>query len=303
MPDEVSKEPFRGQSRSDNERSRSNGEMRDDRFVGGQDLTEWGTLPGRFLVRWMHWISSLLGPHAALILTLVAGALIAVLLTVASAEIYEAVTEGDGVATLDHPILDAARSMRSPWVDTAVTGYTNIGGPIGMPILALLTLGILSVRRRSWTPAIVITTAAAGSLLMTVAGKQFIGRSRPPLTEAVPPFEYSASFPSGHSLNAVVIAGVVAYLLILRQATRRARILTVAAAAVFAVTMGLSRVYLGHHWFTDVLVAWTLGVAWLALVVTAHRLYLTARQRGIGHATDDRHSGRAEKAPPGPEHQ
>lgn len=254
----------------------------DERFVGGRDLTRWTTPQGKLLARWMDRISSMLGPHAALILTLAVGAMVAVLLTVASTEIYEAVTEGDGVAELDRPALDAAESLRSPWLNTAVTAFTNIGGPIGMPILAVLVLVILTFRRRSWTPAIVMITAAGGSLLMTVVAKQFIGRARPALADAVPPFESSASFPSGHSLNAVVIAGVVAYLLMLRQTRRRSRFLTGGAAVLFALTMGLSRVYLGHHWFTDVLVAWTLGVAWLALVITAHRLYLTVWYRREG---------------------
>ncbi len=72
----------------------------------------------------------------------------------------------------------------------------------------------------------------------------------------------------------------MADLLVLRQRARLSRVLTIAAAAVFATTMALSRVYLGHRWFTDVLVAQTLGAAWLALVITAHRLHLTVRHRG-----------------------
>jgi undecaprenyl-diphosphatase len=96
-----------------------------------------------------------------------------------------------------------------------------------------------------------------------------IGRTRPALTDAIPPYEHSASFPSGHALNSVVIAGVVAYLVILRLKSPRSRLLTVILAAAFALTMGLSRVYLGHHWLTDVLAAWALGAAWLALWTTA----------------------------------
>jgi membrane-associated phospholipid phosphatase len=254
-----------------------------DRFVGSQDLTHWKTPFGRVLARLFQRVSRWLGPHAVLVLTLLVGATAAVTLTAVTGEVYEAVVEADGVAVLDHPLLQTAIGLRTPELDTAVTGFTNLAGTVGMPILAVLAMLALSLTRRSWMPVLLIAAAAGGSLLMTVAGKQLTGRARPPLVDAVPPYEYSASFPSGHSLNSIVIAGIVAYLLVLRQRTLRARVLTVLAAAVFALAVGLSRVFLGHHWFTDVLGAWTLGLAWLAVVITAHRLYLTVRRRGTQH--------------------
>lgn len=272
------------------------GEVQQDRFVGGNDLTRWNTRLGRFLAFVVGNVSRILGPHAALILTLAIGAALAVSLTAVFAQVYEAVVDADGVAGLDHPVLAAAKTVRSPALDVVATAYTDIGGTIGMPILALIVTMVLAVRRRSWTPVILIVIAAAGSLLMTIAGKSLIGRTRPQLADAVPPFEYSASFPSGHSLNSVVIAGIVAYLIILRLQSPRARVITALLAGLFALTIGLSRVYLGHHWLTDVLAAWALGAAWLALVITAHRLYLTARTHHVGTPAINARKGTPEDA-------
>lgn len=254
------------------------GELRQDTSIGGKDLTRWDSRAGRSLVGAVRRISQVLGPHGALILTLLVGAVISAALTAAFSEVYEAVVAADGVAGLDHPVLAASKDLRTPALDVAVTAFTDVGGTVGMPVLAIIIMAVLALRRRSWTPVILIITAGLGSLLMTIAGKRLVGRTRPDLSDAVPPYEHSASFPSGHSLNAVVIAGIVAYLIILRLQSNRARILTGAAAALFAVAIGLSRVFLGHHWLTDVLAAWALGAAWLAVVITAHRLYLTVRK-------------------------
>lgn len=255
------------------------GEVSQDRFVAGQDLTRWKSPIGRTLARGAEWITRLLGPYAALIITLVVGLAVALSLALAFGEVYESVTEADGVAGLDHPVLDAAKTVRSPALDVAITAYTNIGGTVGMPIIAVVIMIFLATRRKSWTPVILMLAAGLGSLLITVLGKPLFGRTRPDLADAIPPYEHSPSFPSGHSLNSLVIAGIVAYLVILRLKTLRARVITGALAAAFAITMGLSRVYLGHHWLTDVLAAWAIGISWLALVITAHRLYLTVRTR------------------------
>ncbi|MDF9752340.1 phosphatase PAP2 family protein [Arthrobacter sp. ES3-54] len=272
------------------------GEVQQDRFVGGNDLTRWDTRLGQHLALVVGRASRVLGPHATLILTLTIGAALAISLTAVFAQVYESVVEADGVAGLDHPVLATAKTVRSPALDIITTAYTDIGGTIGMPLLALAVMATLALRRRSWTPVILIVIAGTGSLLMTIAGKSLIGRTRPPLTDAVPPHEHSASFPSGHSLNAVVIAGIVAYLIILRLKSPRARIITALLAGLFAATIGLSRVYLGHHWLTDVLAAWALGAAWLALVITAHRLYLTERTHRISTPITDSRTVRATRS-------
>lgn len=238
--------------------------------------------PEEAVRRFIAWLSRRLGPHAVLWTTLAVGGLLVVGLTALASEVYESVVEADGVAALDHPVLDGAVDLRTPVLAVAVTAYTDVGGPVGMPVLAAVVMLLLSLRRRSWLPVVLIATAAAGSLAMTVAGKDLVGRNRPPLESAVPPYEYSPSFPSGHTLNATVIAGIVGYLVFLRLETRAARVLTIVAAAAFAVSMGLSRVFLGHHWLTDVMAAWFLGLAWLSLVILAHRLFLMVRAQRRG---------------------
>ncbi len=256
-----------------------------DRYIGWRDLTVWTTPVGRFGAALARRAAGWIGLYPALVVTTLVGLVAGIALTAGSAEIYEAVVDAEGVAGLDQPVLDLAVVARRPWLNTLVTAFTDLGGPVGMPILATVVTAGLAVWSRRWTPVALMAVAAGGSLLMTVVGKAFVGRTRPPLVDSVAPYETSASFPSGHSLNAVVIAGVVAYLLVPRLRRWRARMATVVAAAAFAAAMGLSRVYLGHHWLTDVLVAWTLGLAWLSAVIVTHRLYLTVRAVRPGRPT------------------
>jgi len=264
-------------------------EVRQDTRVGGFDLTSWLTPPGRWVAGRFTAVGRRLGAQPVLLLTLVVGIGVAFLMSFLVGRVYDAVTERDGIAALDVPILQLGIGLRSPALESVAAGTAYLFGPVGMPILAVAALLVLSVRRRSWTPTILIAAAGLGSLLMTIAGKDIIGRSRPLLSQAVPPYESSPSFPSGHTLNATVIAGAVAYLLWLRRHTIAARVATIVVPVLIALEVGLTRVLLGAHWFTDVLAGWLLGAAWLALVVTAHRLYLTARRNGaplrpaVGH--------------------
>ncbi|MEO5743224.1 MAG: phosphatase PAP2 family protein [Terracoccus sp.] len=274
--------------------------------IGQRDLARWDTRLGRWLVSLVTGVVRPLRPAAGraaawslgnlafVVFSVLALGVISLLVDGAQ-EVFEAVVGGNGLTAVDRPVLDAMVSVRNPTLDAVMTAFTNIGGPVGMPLLATVVVAVITLRRRRWTPVVVTVIAAAGSLLMTVVGKDLVGRARPPASLAVPPFEISPSFPSGHTLNATVLTTVVVYLLLIETTAVWQRVTSVVAGLCFVVTMGLSRVYLGHHWLTDVVAGWAVGFAWALAVITAHRLWLTLRD-------DGRHDGGQDvpRNPPAP---
>ncbi len=224
---------------------------------------------------WGRWVV----PYAALWLTMMIGGAVVVTLALLGYEVYDNVVDDAGLANLDKPALALAKDLRTPELNAFVTGFTNIGGGIGMPIVgSLLTLWLILLSR-SWRPLILVGGAAAVSITATAFGKRVVGRTRPDHAEAVPPFETSPAFPSGHTLNTTVVIGVVVYLAYLHVRRTIARVAMITAGVIFIVGMGLSRVFLGHHWMTDVIAAWLLGLAWVGVVILAHRLFHTLRHR------------------------
>lgn len=225
--------------------------------------------------RWGKWVV----PYAALWITMLIGGVVVVMLALLGAEVYDDVVDDVGLASLDKPTLSFMEQLRSPDLDSFVTGFTNIGGGVGMPILASILTAWLIWASRTWRPLILIGGAAAVSTTATTAGKKLVGRTRPDHADAVPPYETSPSFPSGHTLNTTVVIGLVVYLACLQVKRTIARVSFITAGALFIFAMGMSRVYLGHHWMTDVIIGWILGLGWVGIVVLAHRLFHVLRHR------------------------
>lgn len=216
----------------------------------------------------------------ASVVTLLVGFVACGLFAGAAADVYDAVTEADGIAVVDEPVLRAALALRTPGLSSAVTAFTDLGSTLWMTAIVVVLASLLAWRRGSADAVVLTAVTAIGSVTMTVVGKAVVGRARPPFTDAVPPFESSMSFPSGHSLNSLALIGVLTYLAWLTLRRWWTRVVVGVLAGLFVVSMGLSRVYLGHHWFTDVLGAWLLALAWLTVVVTAHRLHVRAGRAG-----------------------
>ena len=102
------------------------------------------------------------------------------------------------------------------------------------------------------------------------AAKQLFARERPSLWASIAP-EDNFSFPSGHAMGSMTLACV----LVLLAWPTRWRWWVAGAMALFVPMVGLSRVYLGVHWASDVAAGWAAGAAWAVLVwMVAHRLHL-----------------------------
>lgn len=143
---------------------------------------------------------------------------------------------------LDHWIFSFFQKDR-PFVHEA-TVFTHLGRfPILTAILAVPTTYI-SYKRRSAFPIVFFSATAATSTLVSHVLKLLAERPRPPYEFAIAPIEPTWSFPSGHTMNAALITGIFAVIIGSKY--------TYWLALAFSLLMGFSRIYLGHHWFSDV---------------------------------------------------
>jgi membrane-associated phospholipid phosphatase len=189
-----------------------------------------------------------------------------------AAWLITSIHSGTGLAQLDSPMLEWFLRVRSPDVDAAVTAFTNFNAP--MLGVGWVITTILFVVYRKWSVWVLMVMTPILSSNLTNWLKLSIARTRPPFAEAVPPYQPDFSFPSGHTLNSVAITGMLAYLAVWLARQAWVRIGAVLLALGWSVAMSTSRVYLGHHWFTDVLGAWAFGLALLTVLIALHQRVL-----------------------------
>jgi undecaprenyl-diphosphatase len=158
----------------------------------------------------------------------------------------------------DDALLLQAHALSGPTLDRFFVVVSALGYQWGVvPADIVLTLGLLVARR--WREATFAGVSLGGSALLNMATKQFFQRDRPALWESIAP-EHTFSFPSGHAMGSATLAMVV----VLLCWHTRFRWPAVALAALFALTVGASRIYLGVHYPSDILGGWAAGIAWVS---------------------------------------
>ncbi len=210
-------------------------------------------------------------------------------LAAAAAGIWIFVEIGDAVLDrqthrIDRAILLAMRSPADPgdpvgprWFEELVRDVTALGGMAVLGLIALGVVGYLLLRRRIATAILIAATTLGAQLASTILKLSF-DRPRP---ELVPPFahEYTASFPSGHAMLSAAIYLTLALQLAATHRDLLIRGYLIAVALGIVIAVGISRVYLGVHWPTDVLAGWAAGGTWALLVWAGVRLHTARRDR------------------------
>ncbi len=210
------------------------------------------------------WIRARLDAVRARDLRLV-GALLAIgLLAIVFLKIGNEISEGE-TDRIDRAILLAFRNtpsdpIGSPDVEAAIMHISALGsGAVTTLIVVIATLFFVLAGR--WRYALLMIGCAAGTLVWMSLLKGLYERPRPTaVTQLDPPG--GLSFPSGHSMISAALYLTLGVLVARALPTRRLRVFAVLTGAFLTMIIGLSRVYLGVHYPTDVLAGWTAGAAW-----------------------------------------
>jgi len=194
--------------------------------------------------------------------------------------ILDEVSEGDTRA-IDQAIILAFRVPGDPadpigpsWLEESVRDVTALGSAPTLVIAVLAVAGFLALAK-AWRVAIFTLVACGGGLVLSSVLKYAIDRPRP---ELVPHGNqiYTSSFPSGHSMMSAVVYLTLAALVGRLVEKKRLKGYTLGVAIALTLLVGISRIYLGVHWPSDVMAGWAAGAAW------ALGCWLIARWIGLG---------------------
>lgn len=179
--------------------------------------------------------------------------------------VVEDIVNNDTLVRVDRSIYEALQAIRTGWVDDVMVTITALGSAyVTVAVIAAVALWLAA--RRHWQTLAYWLAAVAFAELLVVALKYGLERRRPDTHYAsVDPY----SFPSGHAALSIVVYGFLAFLLGYHKPAWQKLALAVPAVTIPAL-VAFSRLYLGVHWFSDVIASIGLGLSWIGLLCIAY---------------------------------
>lgn len=232
---------------------------------------------GDVLYGTMRWMAGhMRGFWTALIAFLSLAFILCLAMVVAFAMLAEEVMEGD-TTRFDQAVLRWIGRRHAEGWDHVMLEFTALGNFAVLLVLGLSVSAFLWLSNHKYSVALLVLGAAGGSLANNILKLSF-DRQRPDIFEPVSEV-MTSSFPSGHAMMATIVYGSVAYLVGRLEPTRAMRSLTWTLAVLIILLVGISRMYLGVHYPTDILGGYLAGIAWIGLVVAGmHAVRFFAEQ-------------------------
>lgn len=199
-------------------------------------------------------------------LPLVAGLLVFATMTLTLGEISEDIINHEPITVADVQLSNWMHAHTSPLLTSAMFVATSLGSTVMVTCIAV-ALGLYLLWRRQFYWIAALASSVLGGALLNRLLKYGFHRARPHFTDPILTLT-SYSFPSGHTMIATVLYGVIAAYIFSRTNDWRWRALTIVATAVLIGVVACSRIYLGAHYLSDVLGAMAEGLAWLSLCLT-----------------------------------
>ena len=229
--------------------------------------------PSRFQ-KPIRFLQNRLSPHGYAGLHLTVGVLVVLICGWCFGEIAEDVSHGDPIVQVDRQVAVWFHQHASPTV-TQVARTISFFGSVGWLTAVSIGVALFLVLRRDWLNASLIALVMGGGGALNVVLKHFFHRERPVLENPLVTLS-SYGFPSGHTMGATLLYGLLALLAWKNLRNRAARLAWVVGACFWILLIVLTRIYLGAHYLTDVLGALAAGLFWLAFSWTA---FETLRRR------------------------
>jgi membrane-associated phospholipid phosphatase len=176
----------------------------------------------------------------------------------------------------DHAVNAWFQNERRSAFTTLLGAMTVAGGPLGMAVVVTLAAAGLLLRKQH-ASAVFVIVAAAGGALLNLGLKTMFERVRPPAATAIAVAQ-GYSFPSGHAMGSFIVLGSIAYVVLREPFRWRVKSALLAMLVTAVLLVGLSRVYLGVHWISDIAGGWSAGAVWLATATVAFETLLRIRQ-------------------------
>ena len=181
--------------------------------------------------------------------------------------IAEDIVTGDPLTVFDKHVAEWFHHHTAPGLTAAMQVITDFAAPLWVTCVAVVT-GLVLWRKRCWYRLLALVLVIPGGMALLPLLKMAFHRHRPSFEDAFLIFQ-GYSFPSGHTMAATLLYGLLAVFAVLAFDTWRQRAWAVLGAFVMVLLVGFSRVYLGAHYLSDVIGAVAAGLAWLVLSLTA----------------------------------